>query len=71
MALKCGIIAPEKVGRIRQETTELGQHHSTPDDLDTRSILDLDLATVNASAAQVSAVAAQFEDLLLEVKVDK
>jgi hypothetical protein len=71
MALKRGIIAPEEAGRIRQEMTALGQHHSTPDDVDTRSILDLDLATVNTSAAQVSTVAAQFEDLLLEAKVEK
>lgn len=71
MALKRGIIAPEEAGRIRQEMTELGQHHSTPDDVDTRSILDLDLATVDTSAAQVSTVAAQFEDLLLEAKVEK
>lgn len=62
MALERGAIMPGEADRIVQEMLELGRHHGASGDVDTRSMIDLDLAVVDPAAARVASLAGKFPE---------
>lgn len=70
MALERGAMMPAEAGRIIQEMEEMGRHHGSYENVDTRSMVDLDLAVVNPTAARVTSLAGKFQELMLQVKVE-
>lgn len=65
MSLKRGAIGSEEARRIKKEMIELGQHHGHEVEGETNWMMDLELAMSDPSAAQVSRLANQFDELLL------
>jgi hypothetical protein len=68
MSLKRGAMEPDEAGRIMREMMVLGQHHKDPGETKSSSMMDLELATTDPSAAQVNRVAEQFDALMLTAK---
>jgi polyhydroxyalkanoate synthesis regulator phasin len=65
MCLKRGAISPDEARRIKKEMIELGQHHDHDVEGETNSMMDLELATSDRSAAQAHRLANEFEEILL------
>ncbi|KAH8125656.1 hypothetical protein LI328DRAFT_151772 [Trichoderma asperelloides] len=65
MALDRGAIMPGEADRISQEMIELGRHHGATNDVDTRSMIDLDLAVIDPTAARVTCLAGKFSERML------
>jgi hypothetical protein len=68
MSLKRDAINPDEAERIMREMMILGQHHDNSEETTSSAIMDLELAVIDPSAAQVNCLAAQFDDLMLTVK---
>src|SRR5687767_8816782 len=64
MALMRGAIEPDEASRIMREMIVLGQYHKHTEGVESLSMMDLELATTNPYAAQVSRLAEKFEELL-------
>ncbi|KAI5465268.1 hypothetical protein BGZ63DRAFT_450210 [Mariannaea sp. PMI_226] len=66
IAMERGAITRRKAEQIASEMMVLGDHYSTCAEVDTRSMIDLDLAVINPAAARVSSLASKYEEQMLE-----
>jgi len=72
MALERGALLPQEAGRLAQELLELGRHYTTgTEEANTRSMIDLDLAVTDRTAARVGCYAGKFEELMLEKSTEE
>lgn len=65
LSLKRDAINPDEAGRIMREMMVLGRHHNNPEEMTSSAMMDLELACIDPSAAQVNCLAGQFDDLML------
>ncbi|KAK1986078.1 hypothetical protein LZ30DRAFT_323503 [Colletotrichum cereale] len=65
MALREGLLASSEARAIIKESNENAKHHRGSDEVQAPFIVDLDLATMNPTAAHVDSLAADFEELAI------
>ncbi|KDN67624.1 hypothetical protein CSUB01_10117 [Colletotrichum sublineola] len=65
MALREGLLASSEARAIIKELNENAKHHRGSDEVQAPFIVDLDLATMNPTAAHVDSLAGEFEELAI------
>ncbi|KAK1990378.1 hypothetical protein LX36DRAFT_664276 [Colletotrichum falcatum] len=65
MALREGLLASSEARAILKESNENAKNHRGSDEVQAPFVVDLDLATMNPTAAHVDSLAAEFEELAI------
>jgi len=65
MALRQGLLTSSEARAIIKDSNENAKHHRGSDEVQAPFVVDLDLATMNPTAAHVESLAAEFEELAI------
>ncbi|EFQ27245.1 uncharacterized protein GLRG_01740 [Colletotrichum graminicola M1.001] len=65
MALREGLLESSEARAIIKDSNENAKHHRGSDEVQAPFVVDLDLATMNPTAAHVDSLAAEFEELAI------